>query len=48
MPCATAMEESDKTARLSKAAYLMVKGSIGEDLVKKEELIEALQFAGDP
>ena len=29
-----------------KAAYLMVKGSIGEDLLNKEEFIEALQYAG--
>jgi len=52
MPCVTGImngdneDKSDRLARLSKAAYLMVKGSIGEDLVKKEELVEALQYAG--
>ena len=30
-----------------KAAYLMVKGSIGEDLLNIEEFIEALQYAGE-
>ena len=37
----------DENAKLSKAAYLMVKGSIAEDLAKKEEFIEALQYAGE-
>lgn len=52
MPCVTGSmngdmeEQTDRVVRLSKAAYLMVKGSIGEDLVKKEEFIEALQYAG--
>jgi len=52
MPCVTGSmdgeneDKTDRVVRLSKAAYLMVKGSIGEDLVKKEELIEALQYAG--
>ena len=53
MPCVTGSmngdmeEQTDRVVRLSKAAYLMVKGSIGEDLVKKEEFIEALQYAGN-
>ena len=52
MPCVTGSmngdieDKTDRVGRLSKAAYLMVKGSIGEDLVKKEEFIEALQYAG--
>jgi len=52
MPCVTGImngdieDRADRLVRLSKAAYLMVKGSIGEDLVKREELIEALQYAG--
>jgi len=37
---------NDKTDLRAKAAYLMVKGSVGEDLVSKEELAEALQNAG--
>ena len=53
MPCVTGSmngdieDRADRLVRLSKAAYLMVKGSIGEDLVKREELIEALQYAGN-
>jgi len=53
MPCVTGStmngdseDMPEKGTRLSKAAYLMVKGSIGEDLLKKEEFIEALQYAG--
>ena len=36
----------DRMARVSRAAYLMVKGSIAEDLESSQELTEALQFAG--
>ena len=36
----------DRLARISRAAFLMVKGSIAEDLESRHELTEALQFAG--
>merc|ERR1719189_749000 len=32
--------------QLTRSSYLMVKGSVAEDLVTREELTEALQFAG--
>ena len=38
--------EDDKMSKHFRAAYLMVKGSVAEDLQNREELIEALQFAG--
>ena len=39
-------DDNDRMTQVSRAAYLMVKGSIAEDLVTSEELTEALQFAG--
>ena len=42
----TSDDSDDRMAQVSRAAYLMVKGSIAEDLVTREELTEALQFAG--
>ena len=39
-------DDNDRMTQVSRAAYLMVKGSIAEDLVTREELTEALQFAG--
>ena len=42
----TSEEADDRMTQVSRAAYLMVKGSIAEDLVTREELTEALQFAG--
>ena len=36
----------ERMIKLTKAAYLMVKGSLAEDLNSKQELMEALQFAG--
>ena len=38
--------EEDRHERLSRAAYLMVKGSTAEDLESEQELLEALQFVG--
>ena len=38
----------DRMSRLAKAAYLMVKGSLAEDISSKHELMEAMQFAGKP
>ena len=40
------LDDNDRMTQVSRAAYLMVKGSIAEDLVTREELTEALQFAG--
>ena len=42
----TSEDSDDRMTQVSRAAYLMVKGSIAEDLVTREELTEALQFAG--
>ena len=42
----TSDDSDDRMTQVSRAAYLMVKGSIAEDLVTREELTEALQFAG--
>ena len=42
----TSEDSDDRMSQVSRAAYLMVKGSIAEDLVTREELTEALQFAG--
>ena len=39
-------DKDDRLSRISRAAYLMVKGSLAEDLVSIQELAEALQFAG--
>ena len=39
-------DADDRMTQVSRAAYLMVKGSIAEDLVTRDELTEALQFAG--
>ena len=41
------MSEDDKMTKQFKAAYLMVKGSLAEDLQSRQELVEALQFAGN-
>ena len=38
--------DADKMTKHFRAAYLMVKGSVAEDLVSREELLEALQLAG--
>ena len=40
------MSDDDKMTKQFKAAYLMVKGSVAEDLQSRQELVEALQFAG--
>ena len=40
------MSEDDKMTKQFRAAYLMVKGSVAEDLQSRQELVEALQFAG--
>ena len=40
------MSEEDKVTKQFRAAYLMVKGSVAEDLQSRQELVEALQFAG--
>ena len=42
----TSDDSDDRMAQVSRAAYLMVKGSIAKDLATREELTEALQFAG--
>ena len=42
----TSEDKEDRMSRIAKAAYLMVKGSLAEDLENIEELTEALQFAG--
>ena len=42
----TSEDADDRMTQVSRAAYLMVKGSIAEDLVTRDELTEALQFAG--
>ena len=42
----TSDDSDDRMTQVSRAAYLMVKGSIAEDLVTRDELTEALQFAG--
>ena len=39
-------QDQDYMGRVARSAYLMVKGSVAEDLVTKEELLEALQCAG--
>lgn len=39
-------EEQENGEKASKAAYLMVKGSIGEDLSSREEFTTALRYAG--
>ena len=43
---AMTVSEDDKMTKQFKAAYLMVKGSVAEDLQSRQELVEALQFAG--
>jgi len=40
------VEEQENGEKASKAAYLMVKGSIGEDLSSQEEFTTALRYAG--
>jgi len=40
------VEEQENGEKASKAAYLMVKGSIGEDLSSREEFTTALRYAG--
>jgi len=40
------VEEQGRGEKASKAAYLMVKGSIGEDLCSREEFTAALRYAG--
>ena len=40
------MSGEDKMSKQFRAAYLMVKGSVAEDLQSRQELVEALQFAG--
>ena len=41
------MSGEDKMSKQFRAAYLMVKGSVAEDLQSRQELVEALQFAGN-
>ena len=41
------MSDYDKMTKQIRAAYLMVKGSVAEDLQSRQELVEALQFAGN-
>ena len=36
----------DRCSKLTRAAFLMIKGSTADDITNKEELLEALQFAG--
>jgi len=36
----------DRCSKLTRAAFLMIKGSTADDITSKEELLEALQFAG--
>ena len=43
----TAGQDQDHMGRVARSAYLMVKGSVAEDLVTREELLEALQCAGE-
>ena len=38
--------EEGEGERVSRAAYLMVKGSICEDLTSREEFMAALRYAG--
>jgi len=40
------VEEQGRGEKATKAAYLMVKGSIGEDLCSREEFTTALRYAG--
>ena len=40
-------QDQEYMGRVARSAYLMVKGSVAEDLVTKEELLEALQCAGE-
>ena len=40
-------QDQDHMGRVARSAYLMVKGSVAEDLVTREELLEALQCAGE-
>ena len=40
-------QDQDYMGRVARSAYLMVKGSVAEDLVTREELLEALQCAGE-
>ena len=42
----TSDDRDDRMGQLTRSSYLMVKGSVAEDLVTREELTEALQFAG--
>ena len=39
--------DGDQRTRHFRAAYMMVKGSVAEDLVSREELLETLQLAGN-